>query len=64
MPIIQVHWIEGRTVEQKRALVKKITDVVCECANCTPDRVTVVINDIPKSNHAKAGVLRIDEEAR
>lgn len=62
MPIIRVDWIEGRTLEQKRSLAAKITEVVCECARTTPDRVTVIINDIPKTNHAKAGVLRADHD--
>lgn len=61
MPIIHVEMIEGRTIEQKRALVEKITEVVCECAKTTSDRVTVIINDIPKTNHGNNGKLKIDE---
>jgi len=30
MPIIQIDMLEGRTVEQKRNLVQKVTEVVCE----------------------------------
>jgi 4-oxalocrotonate tautomerase len=61
MPIIQVNMIEGRTVEQKRALVSEITKVVCKCINTTSDRVTVIINDIPKTNLGNDGKLRIDQ---
>ena len=30
MPIVMVNIKEGRTVEQKRAMVTKMTDVLCE----------------------------------
>ncbi|MEL7566894.1 MAG: tautomerase family protein [Dehalobacterium sp.] len=62
MPIVRIDMIEGRTIEQKRYLVKKITEVVCTGVNTTPDRVTVIITDIPKTNHGKNGKLRIDTE--
>lgn len=62
MPIVKIDMIEGRTVEQKRYLVEKITEVICVGVNTTPDRVTILINDIPKTNHGKNGKLRIDLE--
>ena len=60
MPIINVGILEGRTVEQKRELVSEITKVVCKCVNTTPEKVTVVINDIPKTNFGSNGKLSID----
>ena len=30
MPVINVKLVEGRTVEQKRAMVKAVTRAVCE----------------------------------
>ncbi len=60
MPIIQIDMLEGRTVEQKRNLVQKVTEVVCETANCPAEAVTIVIRDMPFENLGKAGKLRID----
>lgn len=61
MPIVQIDLIEGRTVEQKREMAKKVTQAIMETANCPADAVTIVIRDAAKSNIAKAGVLMSDK---
>ena len=60
MPIITVDALEGRTIEQKRALVRDITVAVVKHFNVEPDAVLVNIRDIDKGNFAKAGKLRCD----
>ncbi|WP_028309262.1 2-hydroxymuconate tautomerase [Desulfitibacter alkalitolerans] len=62
MPIVRVDMLEGRTTEQKRVLVEKITEAVCTSVGVPPERVTVVIQDVPKTNLGSAGKLRIDME--
>ena len=62
MPIIIVEALEGRTVEQKRALVKDITEVVMRDFKVPADAVSVIIHDVPTSNIARAGTLRIDKK--
>lgn len=61
MPIVQIDLIEGRSVEQKRALVKKVTEAICETALCPADAVTIILRDAPKSDIAKAGVMMLDK---
>ncbi len=61
MPTIMVQWSAGKTVEQKRALVKGITEVVTKVADVTPDAVTIIIHDIPAENSGKGGKLRLPE---
>jgi 4-oxalocrotonate tautomerase len=61
MPIVQIDMIEGRTVEQKREMAKKVTQAITETANCPAEAVTIVIRDAAKSNIAKAGVLMSDK---
>ena len=61
MPFVTVEMWEGRTIEQKRRLVKAITDAMIEHANCTPDHLHVVIHESSKENWGRAGVLGIDE---
>jgi 4-oxalocrotonate tautomerase len=51
---------EGRTVEQKRALAKAITDAMVEHADASADALHVVIQEYAKENWARAGVLGID----
>ena len=61
MPTVKIEWMEGRTLEQKRKLAAAITTVVAEAADTAPRRVKVVFTDIPKTNLAWGGVLRVDE---
>jgi len=56
MPEVYVHAVEGRTPEQKRALMKDITDAVVRHFNAPPDAVVVTIVESQKVNKAKAGV--------
>ncbi len=61
MPEVFVYAIEGRSIEQKRSLVKKITDAVVEDYKTQPDSVSVILIDTPRSMRAKAGVLLSDK---
>jgi len=62
MPLIQVTLLEGRSPEQKRKLVERITDVVVEELGTKREAVTVTLVDVPKSNYATAGVLALDKK--
>jgi 4-oxalocrotonate tautomerase len=57
MPRVIVQAVEGRTQDQKKKLVEGITQVVVDAYAVEPKTVTIVIEDIPKGNFAKAGVL-------
>ncbi len=60
MPLIIVEVDEGKTVEQKRGLVKDITDAVCKNFNVGPQSVSILIHEQKKENRAKGGKLVID----
>jgi 4-oxalocrotonate tautomerase len=60
MPTIIVEADEGRTIEQKRGLVKDITDAVCKNYKVEPQSVTILLHEQKKENRAKAGKLVID----
>lgn len=60
MPFVVVHMWEGRSTEQKRALTRAITDAMVEHAEARPDGLHVAINEYPKENWARAGVLGVD----
>jgi 4-oxalocrotonate tautomerase len=61
MPIIQVNLMEGRSVDQKRKVVKEITNAVVKSLDVPPDAVRIILREMSKENYAIAGVLRIDE---
>lgn len=60
MPTIIVEADEGRTIEQKRGLVKDITDAVCKNYKVDPQAVIILLHEQKKENRAKAGKLVID----
>jgi 4-oxalocrotonate tautomerase len=57
MPEVVVYMLEGRSIEQKRGLVKDITDAVVKNAGAAPDAVTVSLVETAKTSKAKGGVL-------
>ncbi|SDZ44456.1 4-oxalocrotonate tautomerase [Evansella caseinilytica] len=55
MPIVTVQLLEGRTDEQKRALVEKVTAAVSETANAPKEKVVVVIEEMAREHYAVGG---------
>ncbi|MDD1729863.1 MAG: tautomerase family protein [Methanospirillum sp.] len=51
---------EGRTPEQKRAVAKRVTEVLVQELGVSPDAVTVYIYEIGRDHIAKAGILMSD----
>jgi 4-oxalocrotonate tautomerase len=57
MPEVYVHAVKGRTLEQKKALMKDITDAVVKNFSATPDSVTVSIIETEPTAKSKGGIL-------
>ena len=60
MPLVTVKATEGRTIDQKRRLVKDITEAVVEHFKVDPDTVIVDIIELSRDNLGKAGLLFVD----
>jgi 4-oxalocrotonate tautomerase len=56
MPEIIVYAVEGRTAEQKKSLMKDITDVVVQNFNVPAEAVIVQIVEAKRDSKAKGGV--------
>jgi 4-oxalocrotonate tautomerase len=61
MPIVNIHLMEGRSVEQKRELVDKVTKAVCESINVAPEQVRIILSDMSKNDFSIAGKLIADK---
>lgn len=61
MPMIRVEMFKGRSVEQKRALVKELTDTFVRAAGGTPESVSIVLSDVDKSDWGSGGQLASDK---
>ena len=57
MPEVYVHAVKGRTQDQKKALIKDITDAVVKNFNAAPESVIVAIVETDAGSKGKGGVL-------
>lgn len=46
MPFIQISLIEGRSVEQKAALIREVSEAAMRTVGSTPDNTRVVIYEV------------------
>ncbi len=60
MPEVTINIAEGRSIEQKRGLVKDITEAVVKNLGVNAEAVVVAIIESKKENKAKGGKLFID----
>jgi 4-oxalocrotonate tautomerase len=61
MPLVQITMLQGRTVEQKRKLAQRITDVMVEEAGARKEAIVVTFVEVSKESYASGGVLMIDK---
>lgn len=57
MPVVTVQLWPGRTREQKRKLVKAITQAMVDHAGAKPTNLHVILQEVPKEDWALAGVM-------
>jgi 4-oxalocrotonate tautomerase len=62
MPTIQITMLKGRTIEQKRKIVERISDVMAEEAKTPREGVVVTIVEIDREDYARGGVLMADRK--
>jgi 4-oxalocrotonate tautomerase len=60
MPIIRVEMFKGRSLDQKRAMAKELTETFIRIAGGKPEGITVIFTDIDKQDWAVAGGLVAD----
>ena len=62
MPLIEIHLLEGRTDEQKRALLQAVTDAVQTSVGASLESIRVWINEFSRTEYMAAGVLAADKK--
>ena len=60
MPELTIEMAEGRTLDQKRELVRRLTDIVVEVLKVDASAVTITIHENRREDKAKGGVLFCD----
>jgi 4-oxalocrotonate tautomerase len=55
MPYITVKMLKGRTEDQKKALVEKVTTAVSETTGAPEEKIVVFIEEMNKGDYAVGG---------
>jgi 4-oxalocrotonate tautomerase len=55
MPLAQIFMIEGRSAEQKKAVIEKVTAAIVEASGAPIEAVRVWIQEVPSSDWGIAG---------
>lgn len=56
MPLIEIHMLEGRTEEQKKALLESVTRAVRESIGAPVETIRVWIQEFSRPGYMAAGV--------
>lgn len=64
MPLIQVNMLEGRTAEQKAALLRAITDAVHDSIGAPIPSIRVWIHEFPPEQFISGGELATERAVR
>jgi 4-oxalocrotonate tautomerase len=64
MPHIQITLLQGRSPEQKRRIVERITQTLVEEAGTAKEGVTVSFVEVSPADYASAGVLVLDKQKK
>lgn len=62
MPIVRIEMLPGRTLAQKRELVRVITDAVCNIAHTRPEQTHVLFSEHSVEDWAWDGRLYVDQD--
>jgi 4-oxalocrotonate tautomerase len=63
MPVVHIEMMAGRTEDQKRAMVARVTDVLVETIAAPPEAVQIVVTEVQPEQWAVAGQLVADQRA-
>ena len=64
MPLIEIHLLEGRTDEQKRALLQAVTAAVQTSVGASLESIRVWISEFSRTEYMAAGVLAADKKKK
>ena len=62
MPLIEVHLLEGRTPEQKKALLAAITKAVQESIGARLETIKIWIEEFSQKEYMSGGVWYADKK--
>lgn len=61
MPVVILKMAKGRSLDQKREVVRQFTETLVKTLHVDPGIVTVLVEELDRENIGKAGVLLSDQ---
>ncbi len=55
MPIVEITMVEGRTADQKKALLRSVTDAIVGSLSVPQSNVRIILREIPTAHFAVGG---------
>ena len=55
MPIVEITMVEGRTIDQKTALLRSVTDAIVGSLSVPQGNVRIILREIPTAHFAVGG---------
>ncbi|HAA6850263.1 TPA_asm: 4-oxalocrotonate tautomerase [Listeria monocytogenes] len=60
MPFVTIQFLEGRTDDQKKALVSEVTEVVAKNLKAPKENIHVILEEMKKKDYGVGGVRKSD----
>ncbi|EIZ6621746.1 4-oxalocrotonate tautomerase [Listeria monocytogenes] len=60
MPFVTIRFLEGRTDDQKKALVSEVTEVVSKNLKAPKENIHVILEEMKKTDYGVGGVRKSD----
>ncbi|MBC1981626.1 4-oxalocrotonate tautomerase [Listeria welshimeri] len=60
MPFVTIQFLEGRSDDQKKALVSEVTDVVSNNLKAPKENIHVILQEMKKTDYGVGGVRKSD----
>ncbi|EPD2989691.1 2-hydroxymuconate tautomerase [Listeria monocytogenes] len=60
MPFVTIQFLEGRTDDQKKALVSEVTEVVAKNLKAPKENIHVILEEMKKTDYGVGGIRKSD----
>jgi len=57
MPVVIIKMAKGRTIEQKKVLIREFTKTITNTLDVEPNMVTIMIDELDRDNIGKSGKM-------
>jgi 4-oxalocrotonate tautomerase len=61
MPVVHIYMLEGKTTDQKRAMVREVTEALCRTLDVAPNSVIIQLVELEGCNVGAEGKLASDQ---